>query len=287
MTLPDFLLIGAQRSGTSILHRVLSAHDEVYLPTSRKEVHFFDTYYYRGVHWYERYFPESSRAVAYSAIGEATPDYLGHPDAPNRIYATVPECRLIAILRNPIDRLYSWYGYCRRNRNMQSSLAEFISADRTALEYGFYYKHLKRYLALYPRSMLFVVIYEEFVEFPNLSLNRLASFLNLRYGFLSETVLLRERINSSSIPRFPAAFAAARRFGGILLRHDVNWPVRVLKQAGVPKWFGARPPPPVDDEARAYLASSYSGDVECLSDLLERDLRVWWRGFGRNDSEEV
>jgi hypothetical protein len=119
-------------------------------------------------------------------------------------------------------------------------------------------------------------------ECPQLSLDKLAIFLNLRQGFPTQAALPRERINSSGMPRFPQAFAAARRLGGILLKHDVNWPVRVLKQIGVPQWFGEGPPPlPVDGETRAYLASIYSGDIECLSDLLERDLHVWWLVQGR------
>src|SRR4051794_13012479 len=116
MSLPNFLVVGAQRSGTTIFHQILLTHSEIYVPSRRKEIHFFDRYFDRGLNWYKSYFPPENAAARYSAIGEVTPDYLAIPEVPARIHATLPNCRLIFILRNPIERAYSWYQYCRRNR---------------------------------------------------------------------------------------------------------------------------------------------------------------------------
>ena len=85
MSLPDFLVIGAQRAGTSLLHQILLGHPEVYVPRERKEVHYFDRYFERGVAWYEGYFPAADAARSYRAIGEITPDYLATEEAPARI----------------------------------------------------------------------------------------------------------------------------------------------------------------------------------------------------------
>ena len=95
MTLPNFLVIGAQRGGTTLLHRILDAHPEVYVPQRRKEIHFFDWYHERGADWYAGFFPGEGTA-RYRAIGEVTPDYLFEPQTPHRIRALLPDCRFVA-----------------------------------------------------------------------------------------------------------------------------------------------------------------------------------------------
>ena len=116
MTLPNFLVIGAQRGGTTLLHRVLDRHPEVYVPQRRKEVHFFDWYYDRGADWYAGFFP-CEQADEYRAVGEVTPDYLFDPHAPGRIRAVLPHCRFVASLRDPIQRAFSWYSFQLRSVN--------------------------------------------------------------------------------------------------------------------------------------------------------------------------
>ena len=134
MSLPTFLVIGAQRAGTSLLHQILLGHPEVYVPRERKEVHYFDRYFERGVAWYEGYFPAADAARSYRAIGEITPDYLATEEAPARIHALLPACRLIAILRNPVDRAYSWYQHARRSRNERRDFGIFVQEPHRLLE---------------------------------------------------------------------------------------------------------------------------------------------------------
>src|SRR5690606_34294189 len=117
MTLPNFLVIGAQRAGTTLLHRILEAHPEVYVPYRRKEVHFFDLYFDRTTQWYENFFPPSEPAAKYKAIGEVTPDYMFDQAAPFRIKKILPDCRFIVSLRNPVERAYSAYLYSVRSYN--------------------------------------------------------------------------------------------------------------------------------------------------------------------------
>jgi hypothetical protein len=276
MSLPNFLLIGAQRSGTSLLSHVLSRHPEICVPRSRKEIHYFDRYYERGLGWYQSYFPRDDAATRYRAIGEVTPDYLGTPEVAARIHAALPDCRLIAILRNPVDRAYSWYKFCRRNHDERVDFIHFLEVNSTALDWGLYHKHLQRYLDLFPRDSLLVLLYEELVCDPDGEFAKLARFLGLGGPFPTSRNLLERKINASDIPRFGHAFAAARRFGGLLMRHDLNWPVRAAKGLGVPQWFGhTAPPPPLDPSTRARLAAFYQDDIDQLSILLERDLTLW------------
>jgi len=276
MTRPDFLVIGAPRAGTSLLHRILQAHDEVYVPTQRKEIQFFDRYFDRGPAWYERYFPPSREASAYRAIGEASPGYLAAAEAPARIHALIPDCRLIAILRNPVDRAHSAYQYARRSYNERADFETFLRHHPAVMEAGLYGKHVGLYLALFSRESLLVLLFEELIGDPARELDRLRSFLTLSHGWDDPRGLLEQKVNPSDVPRFRAAFATARRVGGFLMRHDVNWPVRMAKRAGVRKAFGrSAPAPPVPAAMRARLAEFYRADVAELARLVRRDLRVW------------
>src|SRR6056297_3866495 len=106
-TLPDFLGLGAQRSGTSTLNHYLSQHPQFRAPI-RKEVHYFDKNYYRGVEWYKGYFPMQSRSRI-SVTGEVSPFYIFHPYCAERIARDLPHARFIVLLRNPVSRAISHY----------------------------------------------------------------------------------------------------------------------------------------------------------------------------------
>ena len=276
MSLPNFLVIGARRAGTSLLHhKILRGHPEIYVPVQRKEIHYFDLYYERGLAWYQSYFPSDEAAGRFRAIGEVTPDYLASEEARGRIHQLLPECRLVAILRNPVEQAWSDYRYRRRGRNERRDFKTFIE-DPAALSGGLYYRHLQRYLALFRREALLVLLYEELVQDPGRELGRLTRFLDVPMIWSDPAVLLQERVNPGEIPRFRRGFALARRAGGVLARHDLNWPVRVAKRLGVRRWFGrteAEPAMPAAERKR--LAEFYRKDVRELGILLQRDLKIW------------
>jgi hypothetical protein len=276
MSLPDFLVIGAQRAGSSLLHQILLGHPQVYVPLQRKEVHYFDRYFERGADWYSSYFPAADAADRYRAIGEVTPDYLATADAPARIRALLPQCRLIAILRNPVDRVYSWYQHARRSRNERRDFATFLEQEPEALRAGLYHRHLESYLALFPREALLVLLYEELLREPGRELGRLTEFLGVDMVWSEPAALLRERVYASDVPRFRQGFALARRAAGLLARHDLNCPVRAAKRLGVRRWFGSGSAAPALSAAeRARLAAFYGEDVRQLSALLRRELDIW------------
>ena len=113
--LPDFLIIGAQKSGTTFLYDLLGGHPNVE-PAAVKEVQYFTSNFERGEGWYRAHFP-SRLGEQGSITGEASPYYLFHPHAPARAARLVPEARLVVVLRDPVDRAYSHYHHIfRRGR---------------------------------------------------------------------------------------------------------------------------------------------------------------------------
>ena len=258
------------------MHRILGAHPEVFVPDQRKEVHYFDWHFARGTEWYRRFFPAADQANAFAALGEVTPDYLFDPAVPLRIAQTLPQCRFVVSLRNPVDRAYSWYLYSLRSFAERRSIERFFDESEETLTRGLYAQQLERFFALFPKDSFLILIFEELVREPATDLQRLAAFLRLSAGWPNPAELVRERVNASEIPRFRGAFARAQRFGEMLTRHDLDWAVRQARRMGVLKLFGsggARPGLPASTRAR--LQGYYRQEIGRLEDLLARDLAVW------------
>jgi hypothetical protein len=200
--LPDFLVLGAQKGGTSSLFEYLVAHPGVRAPF-RKEVHYFDVNHDRGVQWYRSFFPLRSAASERWLTGDATPYYLFHPQAPCRAAALVPDARLIVLLRNPVERAYSQYQHsCRKGfetRSFEQAIEEellLVGAEARRLEEdpryrsemhqhrayvtrGQYVEQLERWARWYPRSRFLVLTSEQLFREPAMAYAEVLRFLDL------------------------------------------------------------------------------------------------------------
>ncbi len=127
---PDFVIIGTQRGGTSSLYWYLIQHPMI-APAARKEAHYFDLHYDRGIDWYLREFPEDRpRGVL---TGEASPYYMFHPCAAERCARDLPEAKIVALLRNPVDRAYSHYHHEVRKGREELSFEDALEAEEERL----------------------------------------------------------------------------------------------------------------------------------------------------------
>ncbi len=128
--LPQFLIIGTQKGGTTSLHQYLGEHPNVRCPTT-KEVHYFDFNAHRSLNWYRSHFPYLRNG---QMCGEATPYYLFHPLAPRRVAEALPSVKLVVLLRNPIDRAYSHHNHEVVLGFEDLSFSEAIAAESSRLE---------------------------------------------------------------------------------------------------------------------------------------------------------
>jgi hypothetical protein len=132
--LPDFVVIGTQKGGTSFFYRLVTEHPLV-KEAAAKELHFFDNKFAEGVGWYRRCFSEGEQVDGHRTItGEASPSYLFDPQVPERMAQIVPEARLIALLRNPVDRAYSHYQMEVRRGKEERSFEEATQEEMTSAE---------------------------------------------------------------------------------------------------------------------------------------------------------
>jgi Sulfotransferase domain len=208
--LPSYLIIGAQRAGTTSLHRYLVQHPGVRTMLRTKGVHFFDTGYGRGMSWYASRFP--TRLYAWYVArrhgvdlitGEASPYYLFHPHVPARVAEHLPGVKLITLLRDPVQRAYSHYQHEVARGFETLPFEEAIEAEparlagetermeadplynsfehqhHSYLARGRYHEQLDRWLARFPREQLLVLSSERFFAEPERTFRRVLAFLDL------------------------------------------------------------------------------------------------------------
>lgn len=273
MTLPDFLVIGAQRAGTTWLDIMLRSHGEIRMARNRKEVHFFDEHYDKGVDWYRSFFEPADGESAASRVGETTPHYLYDPRVPERVAELLPDCRLVAILRNPIDRAYSQYGHNVKSKGWTIGFEEAIEREPQLLDRGRYMDQLQRFLRLFRRDQLLVCIFEESTSEPGAAARDLGVFLEVdpeRFTYSSTPA------NESYLPRFPRSYAAARSAGRLLRKGGLDVVVESFKRLGVPGVFGSKGGlEPMREETRAKLRSHFAPDRQALEDFLGRRIPLW------------
>jgi lipopolysaccharide transport system ATP-binding protein len=191
--LPDFVVIGTQKGGTSFFYRLLTEHPLV-RRAAAKELHFFDNKFAEGVGWYRRCFSEGERVDGQRTItGEASPSYLFDPQVPERMAQIVPEARLIALLRNPVDRAYSHYQMEVRRGKEARSFEEATEEEMTSAEgegnpvdvphaylrRGLYAEQLERFSFFANRDRLLVVKSENLFTHRLEVLERVLTFLGL------------------------------------------------------------------------------------------------------------
>jgi hypothetical protein len=184
-TLPDFVIIGAQKGGTSLLYRLLIRHPLVE-PAAMKELRFFNNNFSEGLSWYGRYFPHRKYIDDRKTVsGEATPAYLFDPLVPERMAKTVPDAKLIALLRNPVDRAYSHYQmWVRRGdevRSFEEATRQEMAGETDAryLIRGLYAEQLERFSFFAERDQLLILKSEDFFSRWWGVLGRVLAFLDL------------------------------------------------------------------------------------------------------------
>jgi Sulfotransferase domain len=182
--LPDFVVIGASKCGTTFFFHLLAQHPLIE-PPAFKEPHFFDLLFDEGVEWYRRCFPvPRSKDGRKTITGEATPGYIFDPHVPARMAQVVPEARLIALLRNPVERTYSAYHHRVRNGQETRTFEEAIEAGledptREGPARSIYVDHLLRWSEFFPKEQMLVLKSEEFFENPKQTLKVVLDFLEL------------------------------------------------------------------------------------------------------------
>lgn len=301
MVMPNFLIIGASKGGTTTLNYVLDQHPEIFM-CPVKETGFFWAYgeqltyhepgsqklRYRVVDNPEQYQKLFRKASGYKAIGEASVRYLCHPKSPSLIHQFIPKVKLIAILRQPADRAFSSYLHnLRDGMEPCKNFAEAIVQEKQGLrdhwialrylEHGMYFSAIQRYLQFFNHSQLFIRLFEDLQQNPHSLFEDLFRFLEVDDTFIPD---LSHKHNVSGIIRNPwlrwlwtntvKLRVYLRPIISGRLRHNLSeWVYKdVQKQT-------------LSTQLKMELTEYYREDILKLQDLLGRDLSSW---LGINDT---
>jgi len=298
--LPNFLIIGAAKSGTTSLYNYLRQHPDVFMPVV-KEPRFFayaeDSPAMEGpgdvrtneaagaVYTLDAYRQLFADATTETAVGEASPNYLYSAAAPRLIREHLPEVQLIAILRHPVERAYSHFLHLVRSG--REPLRDFGAAldaepERIAAGWewswhyhrmGYYGEQLARYLEHFDRDQLTVYLFDEFKADPVALTQDLFRVLGVDAAFVPDTSM---RYEKSGVPK-------SDRFQRFLLNPD-HW-VRRLARYLMPEALRERllirmknvnlEKPPLEPDVRERLMAAYRDDILRLQKLIDRDLSAW------------
>ena len=299
MTMPNFFIIGAQKAGTTSLYSYLKQHPQIYM-SPRKEPHFF-----KGIH---SEYQTRGRSLApvtdigeyqalfegvtdEKAIGEASASYLYSPKTPALIERSIPDAKLIAVLRNPADRAYSNFLYCvQMGREPLATFVEALQAEEKRIrtnwgplwhyrQKGFYYAQVTRYFNTFGPDRVKVYLYDDLRGNPLGMLSDIFRFLDVDETFVPDMSIEH---NTSGLPRSKPLFLLAKR----LTAHNPT-----LKSALLDRFLPAAPrryvknqvfvkPPPLPAELRRQLIDSYREDILELQELIRRDLSPWLEDDG-------
>lgn len=258
-SLPDFLIIGAQRCGTTSLYRYLTRHPEVVPAVLNKGIHYFDTDPGKSVTWYRSHFPSEPfkalvarrRGVDHVVTGEASPYYVFHPVAPQRIADVLPDARSILILRDPIERAHSHYTHefvrgfetlsfedaleCEAERLDGEEARMLADPDYYSFSHqhhsyaarGMYAEQVERWSRYFPKEQLMIVDANDLFGDPDSTFRAVLRFLGLRDMSLDGY----EKMNAHSYSSMSAKargfleerFEQPNRALNALLERDLGW----------------------------------------------------------------
>jgi len=199
--LPDFIISGTVRSGTTSLYYNICEHPSV-LPAAYDEIGFFDSNYHLGINWYRSMFPTEKemkrvkKETNFAITGEDTPFYFWKKEAVERIFQDIPNSKIIIIFRNPVDRAYSNYNLGIRevleeklsfedaiddemNFLKKHSFRESVDRNRSYLSKGFYDEQIKMWFNIFPKEQIHILSTEDMQKDPKESLLKIFKFLQI------------------------------------------------------------------------------------------------------------
>ena len=293
MTMPNFLIIGAAKAGTTSLAQYLKQHPQVYI-SPVKEPYFFSLEgqkrdfqgpgdpetFAKAVTNLEDYQNLFAGVAGEVAIGEASVSYLHTPLAAKRIYKYLPNVKLIVILRNPVDRAYACFMHqIREGHEPFTDFAQALAQEEKRIQEnwmflwhyqqnGFYYAQLKPYYNLFNRSQIKIYLYEDLQNDAATLVRDIFNFIEVDQNFVPD---LSIRYNMSGVPKswFVQNLLTKSNPIKYILRPLFPQKLRqIIRKQNLAK-------PELPGQIRKELSQGYRDDILKLQDLVQRDLSNW------------
>ena len=265
MPLPNFIIFGAIKSGTGALFQYLNHHPQIYM-SLEKEPRFFSNNSKNHKESIDEYMQFFSGVKNEKAIGEASSNYINSAAAPIRIKETIPNVKLIASLRNPVDRAYAHYRMAvKKTKNINFANMRSGKAQGWAIT-SLYYEQLRGYYKLFEKNQIKILIFEHWTVDVSNTLKEIYSFLGIdeTYSINSGIHYAPGEVTWPGVHRNSLLKRVKPYLPEVLLLH-INKTKRKLS----PRW------PPLPDELKKDMQKWYSDDILKLQSLINKDLSIW------------
>ncbi|MBS0576140.1 MAG: sulfotransferase domain-containing protein [Proteobacteria bacterium] len=296
LRLPDFAIVGAQKSASTFVQDALRTHPDIFMPAG--ETRFFEDPEYGDGNL-------AGLAASFAdcrqrRIGIKRPDYLGRPEVPARLRSAIPDLRVVVVLRHPIDRLVSAYYYYIKLGflpvlDINEAIARLLRGEpignpksRDLLDYGNYATHLQRYFSLFPREQIRVLLQEDVVAGEREAIAGICTFVGVDPARMGA---MPPRANTGVYPLRRLRFLTRRNrhlydydaVTGKLKPHPMTigrWlpaaAITAVDRLVLARMIGNRKPR-LHESTQAMLAEYYRAQIEETAQLLGRDLGGWLR----------
>lgn len=273
--LPDFLVIGFPRCATTWLHKCLAEHPEIQVGF-QKELHFFDRYWDRGIEWYANQFPTCNDN---SLLGESTPNYILNKKAITRIASVIPKCKLIVIIRNPVDHVYARYWFNRKSGGFKTKgYEENISFENAIkktnlvnkINYVNCFQHLFNY---FERQQILILKYENIKSDPINFIQSVYQFIEVKSDFIPTN--LYQTTNAVLFPKIQKLIRK-NQFG--------NWIISIIKRTKLSNYIRSidyrlkqnnqKGYPAMSNSTRSYLENLFAEHNKELEQLI--NIKLDW-----------
>ena len=272
---PNFFIVGASKSGTTSLYEYLKKISGIYMSPIKEPNYFHGSTFKimsRRINDKSEYLKLFKFVTNEKAVGEASTSYLQEPESAKLIHDQVPDAKIIIILRDPCQRIFSGYLMFKSERGGKRSFHELIKTDPGFLESSLYYYQVKRYLDIFGSKQVKVLIFEEFIKEPKAAIKEILDFLKVNYD-LPENI--KKIYNPYSVPRakFFQKILTSKTISKIsdqILPQSFKWKLKntvILKNEKKPS---------LSNQDRIFLQNFYRDDVMKLQNLLKRRLPWKW-----------
>ncbi len=291
---PDFIGIGASKAGSTWIYSCLREHLEICVST-KKEISFFNKphNYNKGIDYYQSFFKNCPKKTI---KGEITPNYINSPQAPKLIYKHFPNIKIIACLRNPIDKIYSHFRFHKLVKEKFSNYKTFeeaIEKDPVLIEWGYYYIQLKKNFLLFPRNQILILIYDDLKSDPIGFIRKVYEFLGVKnIDFIPSVIKSKANVTGNIVfeNKIPILDSIIYRLRNISDR--ISWLKKLVERLQLEDLlikfitFNRKPVKskqekiksimmPMKIKTREYLYYAYKDDIRKLESLIDRDLSFW------------
>lgn len=296
MNQPDFILIGAAKSGTTSFYNYVKQHPSVYVSPVGK-TNFFVSDFVDGRPRNEDldFTPEQIEKLNFpvtteesyrqlfqnipegkTALGEISPMYLNSFVAAKKLKSSNPNVKSIAMLRNPVDRAYSGYQMQLRQAGEERDFGSNLDSEEVYIRGGFYYAQLKRFFDVFDRRQIKIFLFDDFKQNPHQTIKEMFNFIGVDDSFVPN---LETKFNQGGVPKskglysllFNSPLTAVAKKG---IKPLLPQSARIKLESNLRNNLLSKPQP-MTSQTRQVLQELYREDILKLEQLIERDLQRW------------